>query len=91
LKCKVLQHKPRGLRQRGGRKPKATELKIIEKLTPLETMAFEALAEGLKSGDFSYVKLFMEYRFGKPKDIMESSGSSNDDKTWKVIYVDREG
>ena len=33
---------------RAGRKPKTEELQLIEKLKPLEPLAYEALKEGLK-------------------------------------------
>ncbi len=35
-----------GKRKGAGRKPKAEELNLIEKLTPLEPLAFEALEAG---------------------------------------------
>jgi hypothetical protein len=50
-----------------GRKPKSTELELIEKLTPLESLALEKLKEGVQSGEFNFIKLYFEYRFGKPK------------------------
>lgn len=50
-----------------GRKPKATEIELIELLTPLDTIAFNALEKGVKAGEFPYIKLFLEYRYGKPK------------------------
>jgi len=30
-------------------------------------IALKALEKGIKSGDFAFIKLFLEYRFGKPK------------------------
>lgn len=56
-----------GNRAGAGRKPKATEIELIELLTPLDTIAFKALEKGVKAGEFSYIKLFLEYRYGKPK------------------------
>ncbi len=41
-----------GKREGAGRKPKTEEVKLIEKLTPLEPLAFEALKKGLEKGDF---------------------------------------
>jgi len=55
-----------GAREGSGRKSKAEELKLIERLSPLEDIAFEALKEGLEKKDFKYVKLFYEYTYGKP-------------------------
>lgn len=54
-----------------GRKPKATEIQLIELLSPLETIAFKALEKGVKAGEFPYIKLFLEYRYGKPKQQIE--------------------
>ena len=56
-----------GFREGSGRKPKASEIELIELLSPLEAQAFEALAKGVNSGEFNYIKLFFEYRYGKPK------------------------
>lgn len=56
-----------GFRDGSGRKPKAKEIELIEKLSPLDEVAFKSLEKGVKSGDFAFIKLFMEYRFGKPK------------------------
>lgn len=60
-----------GYRAGAGRKPKATELELIELLKPLETIAFEALEKGVKAGEFAYVKLFFDYRYGKPRQRIE--------------------
>lgn len=56
---------------KGGRKPKAEEVALIEKLTPLEPLAFEALKVGLGRGDFKYVQLFYNYYAGKPKETKD--------------------
>jgi len=56
---------------KGGRKPKSEEVALIEKLTPLEPLAFEALTKGLKSGDFKYVQLFYNYYAGKPRETKD--------------------
>ncbi len=54
-----------------GRKPKATELELIERLSPLDSIAFEALEKGVKAGEFNFIKLYMEYRYGKPKQQLD--------------------
>jgi hypothetical protein len=66
-----------GVRPNSGRKPKADEVALIEKLSPLDDIAFKELTNGVKSGDFQYLKLFMEYRFGKPKQAIEGDIDSN--------------
>lgn len=60
-----------GIRIGAGRKPKATEIELIELLTPLDTIAYKALEKGVKSGEYQYIKLFFEYRYGKPKQQLE--------------------
>lgn len=58
---------------KGGRPPKAEEIELIERLSPLDDSAFEALKEGIKNKDFRYVKMFYEYRYGKPKETKDIS------------------
>jgi hypothetical protein len=54
-----------------GRKPKSVEIELIEKLKPLEPKAFELLKEGLDSGDFKYLRLYLLYRYGRPREQKE--------------------
>ena len=51
------------------RKDKQAEL--IEKLSPLEPEALKKLEEGVKEGDFRFVKLYFEYRWGKAKETKD--------------------
>jgi len=60
-----------GKRKGAGRKPKSEELNLIEKLTPLEPLAFEALEAGLKKGDYKYVQLFYNYYACRPKETKD--------------------
>lgn len=61
-----------GARPGAGRPTKATEQAICEKLSPLEPVAFSALSDALGRGDSWAVKMFFEYRFGKPKVLEEA-------------------
>ena len=61
----------KGVSRGQGRKPKAKEIELIERLSPLDTKAFKALKEGVESGSFQFIKLYFEYRFGKPKQLVE--------------------
>lgn len=63
-----------GKREGAGRKPKVEELALIERLSPLDDIAMKALENGVRSGELGFVKLFMEYRFGKPKESVELKG-----------------
>jgi len=60
-----------GKRDGSGRKPKQEEVQLIEKLTPLEPLAFEALKDGLEKKDFKFVQLYYNYFAGKPKETKD--------------------
>ena len=60
-----------GARKGAGRKPKADEQKLIEKLSPLEPLAMKALKDALEDGQAWAVKMFMEYTNGKPKETKD--------------------
>ena len=55
-----------GKRDNAGRKSKADEFSLIEKLSPLEDTAYAALKAGVEKGDFKFVQLFYNYYAGKP-------------------------
>ena len=77
-----------GHRPGAGRKPKDEQLKMIEKLSPLQDSAFEALKAKLKAKDMNAVKLFMEYMYGKPKQQIDANVTGalsiiwNEEKTY---------
>ena len=54
-----------------GRPPKVKELEMIERLSPLDDQAFEELKKGIERGEFAYLKLFFNFRFGRPKQIQD--------------------
>ena len=56
-----------GARKGAGRKGKAEEQKLIENLTPMNSMALESLQKGLEKKEQWAVKLFFEYFYGKPQ------------------------
>ena len=60
-----------GGNKNAGRKPKSEEIQLIEKLTPLEPLAFEALKDGLNKKDFKFVQLFYNYYAGKPRETKD--------------------
>ena len=65
--------KHNGGHSNGGRKSKAEEQSLIEKLTPLEPIAFKALNDALNDGKDWAVKLFFQYNFGMPKQVVENN------------------
>jgi len=54
-----------------GRKPKADEIAMIEKLSPMADKAYEALEKGVEAGDFKFVQLYFNYYAGKPKETKD--------------------
>jgi hypothetical protein len=60
-----------GKRKGAGRKSKIEEINLIEKLSPLEDIAFNALKSGVEKGDFKYVQLFYNYYAGKPRETKD--------------------
>ncbi len=54
-----------------GRKSKAEEVKLIERLTPLEPQAYEALKKGIESGEFKFIQMFYHYYAGKPRETKD--------------------
>lgn len=54
-----------------GRKPKSDEQKLIEKLSPMEDIAHQALKENVTAGEAWAVKLYFEYMYGKPKQSID--------------------
>ena len=54
-----------------GRPAKADEQQLIEKLSPLEPLAFAALKEGLEDKHNWAVKMYFEYVYGKPRETKD--------------------
>lgn len=61
-----------GSRLNAGRKPKEDEQSIIESLKPYDELALMKLTEAIEQGKDWAVKLFFNYRFGMPKQIIDA-------------------
>ena len=69
-----------GKREGAGRKPKAEEQKLIEKLTPMNEIALDSLKKGLEKKEQWAVKLYFEYFYGRPQhrvDVTSNEESIN--------------
>ena len=75
-----------GKREGAGRKSKADEIKLIEKLTPIAPEAYKALEEGVRSGDFRYVQLFFNYYVGKPKETKDVTSNGETVNNPVIIF-----
>ena len=66
-----------GARQGAGRKPKAIEQKLIERLDAIidKDEAISKLGELVAKGDMRAVQLYLSYRYGKPKESVDINSS----------------
>tara|TARA_R110002050_G_scaffold13541_6_gene43335 strand:- start:2790 stop:3080 length:291 start_codon:yes stop_codon:yes gene_type:complete len=66
--------KNNGGNKNAGRKPKVEELKFISKLDNIINSedAIKKLKEFIENDNFPALKLYLEYRFGKPKEVVEN-------------------
>lgn len=63
--------KNNGGHKTAGRKSKAEELKLIEKLTPYEDVAINLLFKKIDEEDINALKMYFEYLYGKPKQQLQ--------------------
>lgn len=82
-----------GKREGAGRKPKSDEVALLERLSPLDDMWFDQMQKGLNRGDFPFIKLFAEYRYGKPKEKVDitTQGDKVTGFTIEVIRTNEAG
>ncbi len=68
-----------GARPGAGRKSKAEEFKLIEKLDSQKdpTYAISKMFEHIENGSEKMLELYMGYRFGKPKQMVEADLNAN--------------
>jgi len=61
---------------KGGRPSKAEEFKLIERLDSKKSpdWVLNILFDHIEDGNFKAVELYMGYRYGKPKQIVEHEG-----------------
>jgi len=67
-----------GGNKNAGRKPKAEEQKLVEKLSPLEPLALKQLEQAVRSGEKWAVDLFFKYYYGLPKQTIDQTIKSED-------------
>ena len=79
-----------GARQGAGRKGKAEEQKLIENLTPMNSMALESLQKGLEKKEQWAVKLFFEYFYGKPQQRVDVTSNDESINMPLINFVDTE-
>ena len=62
---------------KGGRPPKADEVKLIERLDAIidKDEAVGKLGELVAKGDMRAIQLYLSYRYGKPKESVDINSS----------------
>ena len=76
-----------GKRDGAGRKSKAEEQSLVEKLSPLSELAFDALKDALINKKDWAVKLTFEYMYGKPKQqIDQNTNITTSDIDWTKLF-----
>lgn len=78
-----------GKRVGAGRKSKAEELAFIEKLDNVidSETAIKKLHQFILDDNFNALKLYLEYRFGKPKETVDNNINFEDNFSLKDLYV----
>jgi len=81
-----------GVRPNSGRKSKAEEQALAEKLAPMEADALKALHKGVKAGERWAITLYMNYAYGRPrqqKDITIDISRLTEDEAKTLIINHR--
>ena len=79
--------KNNGGNKNAGRKPKAEEQKLVEKLSPLEPKAYQALENAIEDNQSWAVKIFFEYMYGRPKQAVDIT-SGGEKMQQPIISID---
>lgn len=74
-----------GIRKGAGRKSRSEEIKLIEKLSPLDDLAMDAMRKGLEKGNFQFVQLYFHYCHGKPKDTVDLNTTESVNHDFKKL------
>ena len=78
-----------GKRDGSGRKSKADELQLLDKLSPMEDLFIQVLHDGLKKGDYKFAQLFANYYYGKPRETQDIT-LNQDTLLFEVVVKDNE-
>ena len=73
-----------GAREGAGRPSKAEEQRLIERLTPMNDDALKALHDGVRNANSFYVKMFMEYFYGKPRETVKMTHEIEKGQRFKI-------
>ena len=76
-----------GARKGAGRKPKADELKKVERMDKVldPNVAWKELAKLVKAGELPAIKVWIEHRYGKPVEQKEIKHEGDNILPWEKI------
>lgn len=77
-----------GRREGAGRKSKAEEQDLIQKLSPLEPEALRQLELAVKNGERWAIELFFKYNYGMPKQQTDITTNGNDININPIEWVE---
>ena len=62
-----------GKREGSGRKPKSDEVKLIQRLDNIidQDKALQTLSDLIEAGNIQAMKMYLQYRYGIPRDSIE--------------------
>ena len=76
-----------GVIGRSGRKPAEENIALIQRLTPLDDIAFEMLKKGIEENKFPYLKLYFQYKYGRPREMKEINVNTNQQTPlFEIVY-----
>jgi len=81
-----------GARKGAGRPTKADEQKLIERLDNIieQDEVITKLKEMVMEGNFQAVKLYLEYRYGKPKESVDLTTNGENVGFSKINFLTKE-
>ena len=73
-----------------GRKSKENQLKLIEQMDAVEIpeTLWKILADKVKEGDTQAIKIWLEYRYGKPKQSTDVTTNGNQVNILPIEWVE---
>jgi len=82
--------KNNGGHKTAGRKPKADEIKMIERMDAIlvPDSAWKALADKVKEGDTQAIKTWLAYRYGQPKQSVDHTTNGKEIKAPPISWTD---
>jgi hypothetical protein len=73
-----------GKREGSGRKRKEERKSLVEKLSPYEDGILEVVIRKAKQGEAPFVKMFMEYLYGKPDQFINAKVDSTVTQSYMI-------